>query len=322
MTHTSRLAMTALALITAGGVAWADEPTPTPPDEKPKPTIDAPGDQSTRPQVGPTTPVNTQERTSEPILERPAIPSPVTRKEITRPTMDKSLIDTYLRSWPERASKAARATISAYGLPNEATSSMFFWIENGPWYRTIVYKDELVHDFPRSHYDVIENVIQLKVPLSKVDDVLGFEGSVTVKRTEGLVSVRGNSEAMNFLAMNLVNDIVTGKKTTAQARKAYARGAMAIAKAEPPEAATKLLFRPSDDRAQDPDRAMLKGEFAEPGEKLDEPAAPPAPPLPSPNDIRPTPARPDTRPNDLNKPPPPAPTPVPGTKNGPTTGKR
>jgi hypothetical protein len=320
MTYTRRLAIAALAVLSAGSLAWADEPTPGPTDDKPKPTIDSPGDQTNRPQIAPTPPTNTQERTSEPILERPTIPSPVTRKEITRPTMDKSLIDTYLRSWPERASKAARATIAAYGLPNEATPSMFLWVENGPWYRTIVYKEEVVHDFPRSHYDVIENVIQLKVPLAKIDDVLGFEGSVIIKRTEGLLAVRGNSEAMNYLAMNLVNDIINGKKTTAQARKQYARGAVAIARAEPPEAATKLLFHPSDDRAQDPDKPMLKGEFAEPGEKLDEPVAPPAPPLPGPNDLRPTPTRPGTKPNDLNKPP--TPTPVPGSKNGPTTGKR
>ncbi len=319
-------------------VALADDvsaPAPTPTQPQAAPEIND-QNQTIHPQVGPAPQANTQERTSEPILDKPEPIHPTaTRKEITRSTMDKPLIETYLRTWPEHAGKAAKATIAAYGLPNEATPTMLIWIENGPWLRTIVFKDEVVHDFPRTHYDVIENVIQMKVPLAKVNDVLSFEGSAVVKRTEGLVAVRGYSEAMNYLAINLINDIVTGKKTSAQARKVYARGVVGIAKAEPPVAATKLMFTPEDERAQDPDKPMLKGEYAEPGEKINETAAPPAPPLPSPNDLREpgapakTPgSKPGQKANDLNKPAapapaaPPMPKAVPGSKNGPTGGAR
>jgi hypothetical protein len=296
-----------------------------PPNEKPQ---IGDHDEGTRPTVGPAPTSNTQERTFEPKLADPTIrTAPASSREITRTTMDKPLIETYLRTWPEHSSKAARATIAAYGLPNEATPSMFFWIQNGPWLRTIVYKDEIVHDFPRTHYDVVENVIQLAVPISKVNDIVAFEGSAVVQRTEGLVSVRSNNEAMNYLAMNLIYDIANGRRNVLSARKAYARGVVGIAKAEPPADATKLRFQPSDDRAQDPDKPMLKNDYAEPGEKDIEPSvAPPAPPLPSPNDLRgPGGKAGGPKANDLNKTPGPSSTPaprtpppaVPGPKNTP-----
>jgi hypothetical protein len=312
----------ALATVTATSAAWADDDQPTPDQGKPQLSHEqAPG---SKPEVGPTPSTSTQRRSYEPTIAKPPEPevkAPPTKREITRQTMDKPLIDTYLRTWPEHAFKAAEATIATYGLPNEATPSMLIWKENGPWLRTIIYKDEIVHDFPRTHYDVIENVVQLKVPPNKVNDIVAFEGSVTVKRTEGVVSVRTNNEAMSFLAINLVNDIATGKKSAQQARKDYARGVVQLGQGEPPVAATKLQFTPADDRAQDPDKSLLKNDYVEPGEK--EPAAPatrPAPPLPGPDDLRP-----GGKPNDLNQKPAPTSTPggstpvpkaIPGPKNG------
>jgi hypothetical protein len=306
--------------------ALADDEKQVPVTAPASPQISDQAD-TAKPVVGPAPKSNTQERSYEPTLAKPE-PQTATgsKREITRTTMDRPLIETYLRTWPEHASKAARATIATYGLPNEATPSMFVWIENGPWLKTVVYKDEIVHDFPRSHYDVVESSVYMAVPPSRVGDVVAFEGSVTVRRTEGIVSVRSNNEAMNFLAMNLVYDIANGKKNVAAARKAYARAVVAIAKAEPPEDAAKLRFQPSDDRAMDPDKAMLKNDYAEPGDKDESNAAPPAPPLPSPNDLR-TPGKAGPKGNDLNKTAPPAPatppakTPppaaVPGPKNAP-----
>jgi hypothetical protein len=324
------LLIAAVAYTTSAALADDGKPDEAKPANE-KPQI---GDQDTaRPTVGPAPTSNTQQRTFEPKLEDPTIKTvPASSREITRTSMDRPLIETYLRSWPEHANKAAKATIAAYGLPNEATPSMFIWIENGPWLRTVVYKDEVVHDFPRSHYDVIENTVRMVVPVSKVNDIVAFEGSATVHRTEGLVSVRSNNEAMNYLAINLIYDIANGRRNALAARKAYARGVVGIAKAEPPADATKLRFNPPDDRAQDPDKPMLRNDYAEPGDKDVAPAvAPPAPPLPSPNDLRgPGGKTGGRKANDLNKAPAPGatpapatpPPPVPGPKNAPGSASR
>jgi hypothetical protein len=144
--------------------------------------------------------------------------------------------------------------------------------------------------------------------------------------------VRSNNEAMNYLAINLIFDIANGRRNVMSARKAYARGVVGIAKAEPPADATKLRFTPPDDRVADPDKPMLKNDYGEPGEKDIEPSvAPPAPPLPSPNDLRGPGGKPSgPKANDLNQAPAPGATPapttpppaVPGPKNAPGSAKR
>jgi hypothetical protein len=54
-----------------------------------------------------------------------------------------------------------------------------------------------------------------------------YDGSVIVERTKGEISARCDKEEMNFLAINLGNDVVTGKKDVDAARKFYADTAMA-----------------------------------------------------------------------------------------------
>lgn len=51
-----------------------------------------------------------------------------------------------------------------YGQPSEHTSRMLFWYNNGPWLRTIVYRDEIDHGFPVSHKDVLEQFVGYEVP--------------------------------------------------------------------------------------------------------------------------------------------------------------
>ena len=53
-----------------------------------------------------------------------------------------------IEQWPATSKMAAENTITFYGPPNEATPSRLIWYNNGPWKRTIAYRDEVPHDFP------------------------------------------------------------------------------------------------------------------------------------------------------------------------------
>src|SRR5690349_23901745 len=50
-----------------------------------------------------------------------------------------------------------------------------------------------------------------------------FDGSIVVERTAGEVSARCHDEQANFLALNLMHDIVTEAKTAQEARNYYAK---------------------------------------------------------------------------------------------------
>jgi hypothetical protein len=134
--------------------------------------------------------------------------------------------ETVLADWPAKPREVAETTIAKYGQPDEVTASMLIWHQNGPWKRTVVHREEVAHDFPKPHTDIVEQFIDYQVPTDKVDDIVAYDGSVVVKRTEGELSARCDNEAMNFLALNLAVEIASGKKDVAEARAAYHAAAM------------------------------------------------------------------------------------------------
>lgn len=127
-----------------------------------------------------------------------------------------------ISGWPKASQIAAKMMMDKYGKPNESTPHMLIWYKNGPWKRTTVFDTESKHSFPVDHMDVMEQVIDHKVPVAKFSDLAAFDGSVTVRRTDGEMSAKCDKEGANFLAINLAHDVLTGKKTVEQARTFYA----------------------------------------------------------------------------------------------------
>ena len=138
------------------------------------------------------------------------------------------------------------------------------WYHNGPWKRTIVYRDEVLHNFPAPHTDVIDGFIDYQVPLEKFGELAEFDGSVIVERTKGEVSARCDMEAANILALNLMHDIVTGKHTPEKAREIYSEVTGAFVLNQPAPYAEKFQFEvPSGntadaDKKQTPDPLMTQ----------------------------------------------------------------
>ncbi|MGI8564964.1 MAG: hypothetical protein ACR2LZ_00630, partial [Pyrinomonadaceae bacterium] len=160
---------------------------------------------------------------------------------------------------PPMSRKAAEQTLDKYGPPNEAIASRLIWYNNGPWKRTICYRDEVLHNFPAPHTDVIEQFIDYQVPVDKLGELASYDGSVIVERTKGEVSARCDMEAANILALNLMHDIVTGKCDAEKAREIYSEvtGAYVLNQAAP--YAEKLQFEvPSGDTA-DADKTPKPG---------------------------------------------------------------
>ncbi len=167
--------------------------------------------------------------------------------------------DSTIASWPKTPKDVAKKMIAKYGQPNEVTPTMLMWHGNGPWKHTMVFKQEVKHDFPGPHTDLLQQVIDYKVPLDKYDDLAMYDGSVVVERTNGVISARCDKEEANFLALNLANDVATGKRTVAGARKFYADTVMALKKGGKPAYTQALQFRVPTIRTADADKpAMMK----------------------------------------------------------------
>jgi hypothetical protein len=133
------------------------------------------------------------------------------------------LLNRYTTGWPMTSQQVARTTIEKYGQPTESTPSMLVWKNISAFKRIVIYREEVNHKFPMLHKDVIEHVVDYKVPFNRVEELVKFDGSIIYNRTAGELSARGDNEAMNFIALNLANDIITNKRQAEEARIEFGR---------------------------------------------------------------------------------------------------
>lgn len=173
--------------------------------------------------------------------------------------VDMDTVQTLISDWNAMSKKAANFTIEQYGPPNEGIQSRLIWYNNGPWKRTIVYQDEIPHDFPQPHTDVIEQVIDYKVPPEMLGELAKFDGSIIVEKTKGEASSRCDMEAANFTALNLMNDIVTGKLNAEKAREVLCEVMSSYMMNRSAPYAEALQFDVSIGDTNDTDQVMILG---------------------------------------------------------------
>jgi hypothetical protein len=156
------------------------------------------------------------------------------------------------------ARDAAQLVAGKYGEPDESCHSTLTWDRRGPWKRIVAHRDRSAHNFPVPHVDLIECFIEFPVPAWKVTDLVRFDGSIVVYRTQGEVSVRCHDEEANFLALNLAYDIIAGKRSVDDARRYYAQEFLNSRRRAPTPYMTGLKFKPRS--SADADVRMLSSE--------------------------------------------------------------
>ena len=164
-----------------------------------------------------------------------------------------------IAAWPDAPKKGARQRIEQYGAPNEATPTKLFWYHAGPWKRILATSDILTHNFPAPHSDFLTMWIDYQVPVDLVDSITRYDGSCLVDRTAGEAAARCDSEAANMITLNLMHEIVTGKRTVDEARKVYAENMAGYTMGRPAPYAERLLFPVAQGGTQDPDEGNMAG---------------------------------------------------------------
>jgi hypothetical protein len=179
-------------------------------------------------------------------------------------------LDEALATWPPRPRLAARQMALRYGPPSEITEDAVVWRDAGLFTRITVHRREVPHDFPRPHVDFLEQTVAFRVPAGKFDELLAFDGSLTIERTTGELSSRCDSERRNVLALNLAHDLVTGATTADAAREAFAQNHLDDVLGLSPAYATALRFEPAEGAA-DPDVPIIPGSPVRPSAPADAP---------------------------------------------------
>lgn len=170
--------------------------------------------------------------------------------------MSKSSLETAVRGWHPAAQEAAMFMMNKYGSPDGMTGDMLVWNNSGPFKRTIVYREAVDHHFPMKHPDVLEQFVNYEAPEDKFDDIAMYDGSVIIERTKGEMSARCDKEVANLLALNLADEIATGRRTVEDARMKYAEQIKAMKAGQSAPYTERLMFTPPRSGA-DPDRPVM-----------------------------------------------------------------
>jgi hypothetical protein len=126
-----------------------------------------------------------------------------------------------LGDWNDEQQSVVRGLMEKYGQPDEFTENLLIWRERDQWHEILASKNGDRHEFPFPHTDFVESSTRYRLPAGKACDLAEFDGSVSFRRTEGLISARCHDEEANFLALNLADDIVHGRRSVDEARQAY-----------------------------------------------------------------------------------------------------
>lgn len=152
--------------------------------------------------------------------------------------------------------------LKEYGTPNEGTPVRLTWYWNGPWKRTEVTCDQINHNFPATHTDYITCWINYEVPVELYSEVARFDGSCLLDRTAGEAGARCDSEAANMITLNLMHEIVAGKRSVEEAREKYAEQMSAYMVGRSAPYAERLLFDPPLSGTMDMDEARIADKMA------------------------------------------------------------
>lgn len=133
----------------------------------------------------------------------------------------RALATATIASWHETSALAARVLMQRYGVPDEVHYDRLVWNDNLPWKRTVV-RDVTPPYQAGGDLRVIAQTVVYPLSPEEVSDLAAFDGRLSYDARTMELTSRSDSEAVNFLRMNLADDVATRRLTPEQARGRYA----------------------------------------------------------------------------------------------------
>lgn len=143
--------------------------------------------------------------------------------------------------WEGPSAEAGRALLQRYGVPDDVTPNQLVWDRRGVWKRTVVWNRAPVYRTP-GDLAVMEQTVDYRLDLMQTVQLLAFSDGLVVDLAHGELSSRAGNEGINYLTLNLADEIVRGAKTVQQAQAAYTRIVSLTAAGKTSPYTQKLLF--------------------------------------------------------------------------------
>ena len=124
--------------------------------------------------------------------------------------------------WETPSAAAGRRLIDEYGTPDDVTPNKLTWNNHGSWKRTVVWNRKPIYQSPVD-LAVIKQTVDYRLTGAQAGELLAFSDSLEVDLAHGELSSRSAREDVNYLTLNLADEIVRGQKTVVEAQVAFRR---------------------------------------------------------------------------------------------------
>ena len=185
-----------------------------------------------------------------------AQPPPTAVRTIAPADVGHESLEATIKDWPAKPKEQVMLMHKQYGEPEIVSAHLIAWKDTGPFKFIKIMDKEIAHDFPIPHTDFMEQGVDYKVPADKVGPLAEYDGSVIVDRTKGCLSARCDVQAHNTLALNLAHDVITGKRSPAEARTHFANVVAKEMKGGSDPYMEKLQFSAAMDDTGDKDKSV------------------------------------------------------------------
>ncbi|MCR4294158.1 MAG: hypothetical protein NUW21_01385 [Elusimicrobia bacterium] len=126
-------------------------------------------------------------------------------------------IEAHLNTWYDSPRREAERLIELYGPPDDVAPALATWREREPFKRIAVHGDS-----PDTY---LEHVIGYRAPPEALEALSRFGHGVRFNPENEELSARSNLDSLNYLALNLADEVVKGERTPEDADAFYVRTA-------------------------------------------------------------------------------------------------
>lgn len=172
-----------------------------------------------------------------------APPAPAPAHAAPGPARSGPSPESIIKRWPARPRAAAALLLEKYGRPDQFDANALAWFGNGEWKRTIV---------RRRAKDFLEQTVGYLAPQDKLPDLERFHPKLETSPVAGEMTFASESEEHNRLALNLADEVATGKRGPENARAAFLKNTRLALSGKSSPYLDRLQFEPDNTRVMIP----------------------------------------------------------------------
>ena len=152
-----------------------------------------------------------------------------------------ALAQKIISGWAEPSRRMAAKAIERYGPPDAIAQGAVGWKRKGVWKRIVVW------NAPKGGTrENVEETVAYRVPEGRREAIALFNSGVRVSEDGAEMSARSNDEALNYLALNLADEVARGARGWVEARGFYEKTAALAAAGKSSPYMRGILFSVSN----------------------------------------------------------------------------